>query len=126
MQFKKQWGPLRRCLGPFLAIATFILLPACSTWAQTGGDGSIQGTVTDSSGAVISGATITATNVGTNVSTVRTSSSAGFFSVSPLPAGTYRVTVSATGFDKLVQDNVVVNALQIRALNPVMKVGEAS
>ncbi|HEV2278087.1 MAG TPA: TonB-dependent receptor [Acidobacteriaceae bacterium] len=126
MQLKKHWALLRRCLGPFLATAAVMLLPACCAWAQTGGEGSIQGTVTDSTGAVISGATITATNVGTNVATVRTSSSAGFFSVSPLPAGTYRVTVSATGFDKLVQDNVVVNALQIRALNPVMKVGEAS
>lgn len=124
MQLKKDL--LWRCVGPIVAIAALILFPAPSGWAQTGGDGSIQGTVTDSSGAVIANATITATNVATNASTVRNSSSAGFFSISPLPAGTYTVTVSATGFDKLVQDNVVVNALQIRAFNPVMKVGEAT
>lgn len=107
----------------FAAIA---LLSAPAVWAQTAGDGSLQGTVTDASGAVVVGATVTATNVATNVANVRTSSSAGFFSISPLPPGTYNVTVAASGFEKLVQQNVVVDALQIRSFNPVLNVGQAS
>jgi hypothetical protein len=94
--------------------------------AQTGGEGAIQGTVTDGSGAVIAGANIAATNSATNVTTTRASSSAGFFSVAPLPPGTYSLKVSAPGFKELVQDNIVVNALQVRALNPVMEIGSAS
>ena len=106
--------------------ATAALLTAPALVAQTAGDGSLEGTVTDASGAVVADATVTATNIATNVATVRESSSAGFFSISPLPPGTYTVQVTAKGFESLVQDNVVVDALQIRSLNPVLKVGAAN
>jgi hypothetical protein len=115
---------LRRALCVFTALAAILAAPC--VWGQTAGDGSLQGTVTDPSGAVVSGATVTATNVATNVASVQKSSSAGFFSIAPLPPGTYSVTVAAAGFEKLVQQNVVVDALQIRSFNPVLKVGEAS
>lgn len=115
---------LRRILLALAAIAALLTPPALM--AQTAGDGSLEGTVTDASGAVVANATVTATNVATNVATVRESSSAGFFSISPLPPGTYTVQVAAKGFETLVQDNVVVDALQIRSLNPVLKVGEAN
>jgi hypothetical protein len=51
--------------------------------AQTGGDGAIQGTVKDSTGAIIPSATVTAKNVGTGVETTRTSSSDGLYNVGP-------------------------------------------
>lgn len=115
---------LRR--GICLAMAIGALLAAPLARTQTAGEGTIQGTVTDSSGAVIANASVTATNVATNVATTRVSSSAGFYSVAPLPVGTYTVTVTATGFQKLVQNNVVVNALAIQTVNVVMKPGETT
>ncbi len=60
--------------------------------------GRVTGTVTDPSGAVISGATVEVTNQGTNVSTTATTSGAGTYSVSLLPIGVYRITVMAPGF----------------------------
>ncbi|HEU5458322.1 MAG TPA: carboxypeptidase regulatory-like domain-containing protein, partial [Terracidiphilus sp.] len=122
-----QSGEGRKAFAKLLILG----LAACLGWmtlpalAQTAGEGSIQGTVTDTSGAVVPGATIKATNKATNVVTVRASSSAGVFNLSPLHPGTYSVEVTATGFKTLLQDNVAVNALQVRALNPVLAIGTA-
>lgn len=122
-----QSGEGRKAFAKILILG----LAACLGWmtlpalAQTAGEGSIQGTVTDTSGAVVPGATIKATNKATNVVTVRASSSAGVFNLSPLHPGTYSVEVTATGFKTLLQDNVAVNALQVRALNPVLAIGTA-
>ncbi|MEK6396832.1 MAG: carboxypeptidase regulatory-like domain-containing protein, partial [Terriglobus sp.] len=60
--------------------------------------GSVNGTVTDSSGAVIPNAKITVTNVQTNVSSTTVSSSAGVYSIRFLQVGQYKVTVDAPGF----------------------------
>lgn len=109
-----------------LALAVFLGWTCLPAAAQTAGEGALQGTVADPSGAVVPNATVTATNVATNISTVRTSSSAGFFNISPLLPGTYRVQVVAHGFQTLVQDNIVVDALQVRTVNPVLAVGAES
>ncbi len=120
---------LPRRNGISAIITVFLALAICLTWAanpaaaQLAGQGSLQGTVADSTGAVVPNATITATNVATNVSTVQMSSSAGFFNISPLVPGTYTVQVVATGFKTLLQSNVVVDALQTRVFNPALTVG---
>jgi hypothetical protein len=113
-------------------ISTAALLVFSLGWAtlpaagQTAGEGSMEGTVTDNTGAVIPGATITITNNATGVQTVRTATGAGFFNVAPVLPGTYTVQVAARGFSTLVQDNVVVDALQTRTLSPVLAVGAAT
>ncbi len=94
--------------------------------AQTAGEGTIQGLVTDVSGATIQGARVTATNIGTNVSTQRTSSSAGYYAIAPLPPGTYSIAVEASGFKTLKQENLVVNALGVLSFNAVLSLGETS
>jgi len=106
--------------------AVSLLFAAPFAPAQTAGEGTIQGTVTDTSGAVIANATVTAINNASGVSSARSSTSAGFFSIAPLPAGAYTVTVTANGFQKLVQDNLIVDSLQTRTFSPVMKVGRAN
>jgi len=106
-----------------LALVTGLALQCRPASAQTAGEGSVQGTVTDKSGAVIPHATVTITDNATGVKTVQDSSSAGFFNIAPVLPGTYTVDVSAKGFETLVQDNVVVNALQIRTISPVLEVG---
>src|SRR5262245_43350963 len=85
--------------------------------AQIGGSGSIQGTIFDPSGAVVPGATIVATNVATGIETTRGASGAGVYAVSPLPAGEYKVAVSAQGFAPQVREHVMVDALSVVGLN---------
>ncbi|MEO7142491.1 MAG: carboxypeptidase-like regulatory domain-containing protein, partial [Bryobacteraceae bacterium] len=103
-----------------------ILITAGWVFAQVGGTGSIGGTVTDPSGASVSNATVTATNVATGVQTTHGTNDAGLFVLSLLPAGVYRVTVKATGFQTLSQENVAVDALATVALSLRLQVGEAS
>lgn len=91
--------------------------------AQIGGSGSIQGTIFDPSGAVVPRASVVATIVATGVATTRRSSGAGVYVLSPLPAGEYRVAVSAEGFQPLVQEHVLVDALSVVGLNLTLKVG---
>jgi hypothetical protein len=110
-----------RCLTPLLLAAVLVALPASG---QTAGEGAIQGSVTDPTGALIPNANIKATNLATNFSVVRSSTSAGLYTISPLQPGIYKVEVSAAGFKTLVQDNVVVDALQLRALDIQLSIGE--
>ena len=79
--------------------------------AQIGGTGVIQGTVSDPTGAVIPDATVTATNIATNVKTSRQTTGAGLYVLSPLPPGEYTVEVTAPGFQRTVQQHVFVDAL---------------
>ncbi|HEY3838922.1 MAG TPA: TonB-dependent receptor [Bryobacteraceae bacterium] len=103
-----------------------ILFAAGVSLAQIGGSGSIEGTVTDPSGAVIAGATVTATNVATSVQTTRQTTTAGLYVLTPLPPGEYSVSVSAPGFQGLNQAHINVNALETTSLNPKLQVGAAT
>jgi hypothetical protein len=91
--------------------------------AQTGGEGGIQGTVTDSTGAVVPDAVVTATAESSNVMTSRTSSSAGLFTITPLIPDSYTVTVTAKGFHVLKQQHVVVTGLNLTGFNARLEVG---
>src|SRR3981081_1707039 len=109
-----------------MRIPAMWLLPALPLLAQIGGSGSIQGTVSDPSGAVIPGASVVATNVATGVKTTRQTTGAGLYVLSPLPSGNYRVSVSAAGFQPVAQENVAVDALSTVGLNVALKVGSSS
>lgn len=76
-----------------LALPAALLILGTPSFAQIGGTGSIQGTITDPSGAVVSGATVTATNVATNATATQQSSSSGFYSLAALPPRVYTITV---------------------------------
>ena len=84
-------------LQKFLALVALPLLISATALAQTF-RGSINGTITDPSGAVVSGAKVTATEVATAVVRDTVSSGAGEFSFNDLPLGAYNVKVEATGF----------------------------
>src|SRR5690349_2451847 len=107
-------------------IATGVISAAHSLDAQMAGTGSIQGVVSDPSGAAVPNATVIATNNATGVSTTRQTTQAGYYVLSPLVAGTYTVTVNAGGFEKLTQQNVVVDALAQVGLNLTVQVGGAA
>ncbi len=103
-----------------------VLMGFAPAIAQVGGTGTIQGTVTDPSGAVVIGASVSAINVATGVETARKTSDAGVFVLPLLPAGEYTVTVKATGFQTLTQPHVIVDALANVAVNPKLDIGTAN
>jgi hypothetical protein len=80
--------------------------------------------VTDASGAVIPNATVKITNDATKIEITRTSSSDGYYVISPVRPGTYTVQISASGFKTMVQGNVVVDALQNRVFNLSLSIGQ--
>jgi hypothetical protein len=109
-----------------LGLAIFLGLASLPAFAQTAGEGTIQGTVTDPSGAVVPNATVTATNVATGIGTSRTTTSNGFYVISPLLPGGYTVIVKAAGFTEFRQLNLTLNAMQTLGLNITLKVGSTS
>ena len=87
--------------------------------------GRIQGTVTDPTGAVIPGVTITVTNVATGVTRKVTSSSSGTFVALNLPApAVYNVVAEKKGFKKFSAENVPLSLNQIYALKVELELGE--
>jgi hypothetical protein len=109
-----------------VALCFVLFLTIGSALAQVGGTGSIQGTVTDPSGAVVAGAAVTATNAATGQETTRTSTDAGFFAITLLTPGEYSLTVKAAGFQTLTEPHVVVDALATVGVNPKLQVGAAT
>lgn len=94
--------------------------------AQTTGRGSITGTVTDSSGAVVSGARVSVLNVATGVSSITATNRTGYFEVDSIDAGTYSVTVKVSGYEELVRNGVVLDASKVLALPLTLKVGKST
>lgn len=88
--------------------------------------GSITGTVSDSSGAVVSGATITVKNVGTGATYTATSSDLGAYTVSQLPIGTYEVRVKQAGFKEYVSTSVEVHTSTNAEVNAKLELGAAT
>src|SRR3989440_11758410 len=74
-----------------------------NAFAQATASATIQGTVTDKSGAVVSGAQVLAKNKATDVSRTTTTSDEGYYKFELLPVGTYTVTVSKAGFGTVAQ-----------------------
>src|SRR6185312_9291860 len=85
--------------------------------------GTINGTVTDTTGAAIPGATVTVTNTGTQAKVTQTSNGAGEFTFAQLPVGTYEVQVSQGNFKDFVETGVVVHTSSTTAVPVVMQVG---
>lgn len=79
---------------------------SCICWGQE--NGSISGTVTDPSGAVVPGAIITATEVGTKAVATAKSNSEGQYNVLQLRPGLYVITAEAAGFKELSHPDVRV------------------
>src|SRR5579871_6872828 len=91
----------------FLSLILLTITGAALLLAQ-GDRGQITGTVTDATGAVTPGSTITAIQTSTNVSYKTTSNTAGDFTIPSLPVGTYLVRVEKEGFKRHTTNNVVI------------------
>ena len=88
--------------------------------------GSLNGTVTDSSGAAIVGAKVTATNAAINVTRTAVTGSNGFYQIFNLPIGGYVVRVTRDGFEATETKGIVVQEAAATTVNPTLKVGQTS
>src|ERR1700722_14310845 len=88
-----------KTLRIWIGFVAAVVMCANAGYAQTV-TGTITGTVTDQSGAVIAGATVAALNVDTGVTSTATSDAAGVYRVSFLPVGRYELSAEANGFSK--------------------------
>jgi outer membrane receptor protein involved in Fe transport len=107
-----------------LLLLTILVSVPCG-FAQTF-RGSMDGTVTDATGAVISGAQIEAIDVATGVKHNTVSSSGGEFSFVDLPLGSYTVTAAASGFGTVKVDKVPITAGVIYTLPVKMSVAQTA
>jgi hypothetical protein len=86
----------------------------------------LQGTVRDQSGAVVSGATVTARNPATNISKTTTTNEGGYYLIVNLAPGDYEVTVEAPNFKKAVLPAVTLTVGQRADLDVALEVGQVS
>lgn len=114
-----------RSLRITLCFIVFGLL-AGKLFAQAGATGTILGTVTDSSGAIVSNAKVTVTNTATNVDVRQVTSSSGDYNAPALNPGTYKVTVEAAGFQKSVTSGLTLTVDQKVRVDVALKPGAVS
>ena len=118
-----EFVPTRR---PLLSISSWLaafLIIVLAPMAHAQYRASIQGVVTDSSGALVPGATLTLTDIGTNEKQVRTSDSNGVYNFNALPPDTFRLVATKKGFQTQVLDSLQLNAEQSNAVNVQMAIG---
>jgi hypothetical protein len=95
-----------------LLLVLFLMIPANAQTFR----GAINGTVTDPSGASVPGATVKATDTGTSIERSTVTTSDGQFAFQDLPLGSYKITVTASGFPTFTVDKVAVTAGTIYTL----------
>ena len=116
---------LRRVTAKIFGCAFLFMFLPCGvfvSWAGVGG--SISGTVTDSTGAVIAKACVTVTNVDTGVQQTVTSDAKGLYSFLNLPIGHYTLAVWVPGFRPYTRANTAIDVNSALLIDPVLEVGE--
>jgi hypothetical protein len=114
---------VRRSMTMISILALLLLIAPLSLLAQ---QATIAGVVTDSQGAAVSGASISATNRATGVASTTTSSNAGVYSLPNLSVGNYNVTVRRDGFNQYVNDEITLSTDQVLGLNAVLQPGSVT
>ena len=107
----------------FLFIIAFVAGFACPLPAQTF-YGSIVGTVTDATGAVVPGGTVSLTNLGTAERKTAVTDSAGNYQFVNLVPGRYRVDVEQSGFKHFRRDEILVEVRAAVRIDAAMRVGD--
>jgi hypothetical protein len=108
-------------------LVAFIGFVVGGAWAQDSLTGSISGTISDSTGAVIVGATVTLTNTDRGQELrVLTTSSAGYFTATSLPLGTYTVKVTNPGFKTETVTGLVLHATDALTVNRTLVTGSVN
>jgi Carboxypeptidase regulatory-like domain/TonB dependent receptor-like, beta-barrel len=106
-----------------LFILVCLIVAAAMQCLGQGTTATIVGNVTDGSGAPVSGAKVSATNVQTNVGRTVETQSDGRYSLLFLPIGTYRIEISASGFKKFEQTGIVLEVNRNATIDAVLQLG---
>ena len=106
-----------------LSCLSFVFLTAAAL-AQYGA--SLQGTVTDNTGAVVPGATVTVTNQATGVARTAVTGDSGFYRIPGLAPGQYNVDAEANGFKKSSKSDVAVLSETVNAADVTLQIGAVS
>jgi len=110
---------------PVVRVVLLVIALAVSTVSvQAQFRASLRGTVSDSTGAVVPGATVTLVNKDTNQTEVSTTDGNGIYTFNALAAVPYRLTVERQGFQKKILENVQIIPDQLNALDLVVAVGQ--
>jgi len=104
-----------------------VLLGMAAIWTTAafgqGTTATISGNVSDSTGAAVAGAKVTATNLGTNLAQSATTASDGSYSLLFLPVGNYKVEISSAGFKKFDQTGITLDVNRNARVDAVLQVG---
>ena len=106
----------------FFCIVFCALMPVANAQFNAG----LQGTITDASGALVPEAKITLTNTETGRTHETTASDAGFYRLSGLPPGVYKIVVEKTGYKQKVLDTVTITAEAVQGLDVSLETGDVT
>src|SRR5438552_776130 len=118
------WGVLMKNVL-VSAVVFLVVILSTHTFAQTS-NATLGGTVSDASGALIPGVTITATNTGTGIVTTVLSNEAGAYQFASLQTGTYKVSAELSGFRTQTYNEVALGVSQQVRLNFTLQVGSVA
>lgn len=110
----------RKWLAPVMLLALFLV---CSVRGAAQTSGEITGVVTDASGAAVSGATVTVTNVATNAARQVPTNSEGVYNFPSLLPGIYTLKIEQSGFKSVVRDNIQLQVQQVARIDVSLEVG---
>ena len=110
-----------RLVFGIVAAGTVVIISATALWA--GSHGSVSGTVTDSSGAVLRSATVTAKNIDTAVQYQVSTNASGFYSFPDLPVGGYDISVESVGFRIYRRSGITVDVNSKIVVDATLAVG---
>jgi hypothetical protein len=110
----------------FVLLALVGLAPTCVFAQSQATNGSIEGTITDGSGAVLPGVTVTVTNVETGAARVVVTNENGLFRAPLLPLGTYKVTAELQGFKRFEKTGITLSVGATAVVNAQLSVGQVS
>jgi Carboxypeptidase regulatory-like domain len=113
-------------VSPFHLVLLAVLLLLTSSGALAQGFGRLSGTVADSTGAVVPGAVVTATQVGTRTKTEVKANNQGDYIFPTLQPTTYELSVTAPGFTSYVQKGILLQADQSVSQNVTLKIGNSA
>ena len=109
-----------------VALGLVIIVSLCSQLVAQSVTGTILGTITDSTGGVIPGATVTLKHEGTGLTRTVTTDSAGEFTAPSLPTGKYTLTAELSGFKTVSMSNIDVGVDQRVRVNARLEIGAVS
>jgi hypothetical protein len=109
---------------PVRAAALLVMTSLCLLGQQD--MGYITGLVTDPTGAVIPGATVTVTELETGVRTTATTTDTGHYLAGPLKIGVYEVAIQKDGFKRAVARGVQISAQDRRRVDLVLELGQVT